>query len=59
VISTEHSLSLNSFSEPVGQCGPTFCDSLASQYNAANMAGRKQNTKIMTTGKIKKVTLLI
>jgi hypothetical protein len=29
------------------QCGPTLCDSRANLYNAANMAGCKQNTKIM------------
>jgi hypothetical protein len=29
------------------QCGPIFCDLRANLYNAANMAGRKQNTKTM------------
>jgi hypothetical protein len=35
------------------QCGPTFCDTRTKLYNAANMAGRKQNTKIMAMVKIK------
>jgi hypothetical protein len=43
-----------SFNEIKTQCGPTFCDSLANLYNAANTAGRKQNTKIMVIVKIKK-----
>jgi hypothetical protein len=37
----------------VSQCGPTFCDSQANLYNAANMAGRKKNTKVMAMVKIK------
>jgi hypothetical protein len=39
------------------KCGPTFCDSLANQYNAANMAGRKHNTKTMAMVKIKRVKI--
>jgi plasmid maintenance system killer protein len=38
----------------LSQRGPTFCDSRANLYNATNMAGRKQNTKILTKVKIKK-----
>jgi hypothetical protein len=29
----------------LSQCGPTFCDTWANLYNAANVAGHKQNTK--------------
>jgi hypothetical protein len=36
------------------QCGPTFCDSRANLYNAANTVGRKQNTITMAMAKIKK-----
>jgi hypothetical protein len=38
------------------QCGPNFCDSRANLCNAANMAGRKQNTKTMAVVKIKSNT---
>jgi hypothetical protein len=43
------------------QCGPALCDSPANIYiyNAANMAGNKQNTKIMAMVKNIKVKLLI
>jgi hypothetical protein len=37
------------------KCGPTFCDSRANLYNAANMSGRKQNAKVMAMVKIKKL----
>jgi hypothetical protein len=36
------------------ECGPTFYDSQASLNNAANMAGCKQNTKMMVMVNIKK-----
>jgi hypothetical protein len=41
------------FFVPQTEYGPTFCDSWTNLYNAANMAGRKQNTKIMAMVKIK------
>jgi hypothetical protein len=43
-----------SISYALKECGPNFCDSRANLRNAANMAGRKQNTKIMAMVKIKK-----
>jgi hypothetical protein len=39
----------------IRQRGPLFCDALASLYNAANMAGRKQNTKKKKKKKKKKM----
>jgi hypothetical protein len=38
----------------LGQCGSTFHDSWANLYNATNLAGCKQNTKIMAMVKIRK-----
>jgi hypothetical protein len=38
----------------ISQCGPTFCESRDNLYNAANMTGRKKNTKILAMVKIKK-----
>jgi hypothetical protein len=44
-----------SASDYLHQCGTTLCYSWANLYNGANMAGRKQNTKIMAMVKIKKL----
>jgi hypothetical protein len=45
-------MKLVSHTNDLTQCGPNFCNSRANLYNAANMAGRKQNTKIMAMVKI-------